>query len=293
MEGGRVMAEVDSTAMEVAAEETVRTSASVSALGGQAPTGVGPPLPLRASLPGDGHHGSHDVPRSSLTTQPMPSQAQPPPRRDSQQVEVQRTPAKGGGNAVPTSVGPSPHGDRAPHNNPSPNAHRPPHSQQPPEQQAVEAHPTAAHPNIIRPRHSPGSSQNPTAAPVQRVASTTDATSVDSLAVQGNARANFEEQQRKDVVARPARGRPRKTPAQRQVDFPTGLSPIPSERRVAPGVGPSGTSAMQPINVEQYEEQRKRRIADRLQEDDRMYEQFRQERARLIAESETRLVEVR
>ena len=71
------MAEVDSTAMEVAAEETVRTSASVTALGGQAPTGVGPTLPLRGSLPGDGHHGTHDAPRSSLTTQPMPSQAKP------------------------------------------------------------------------------------------------------------------------------------------------------------------------------------------------------------------------
>ena len=50
---------------------------------------------------------------------------------------------------------------------------------------------------------------------------------------------------------------------------------------------------MQPINVEQYEEQRKRRIADRLQEDNLMYVQFQQERARLIAESEARLVEVR
>ena len=41
-------------AMQVAAEETVWTSASVAALGGRAPTGVGPPL--RASLPGDGQH---------------------------------------------------------------------------------------------------------------------------------------------------------------------------------------------------------------------------------------------
>ena len=232
------MAEVDSPAMEVAAEKTVRTSASATALGGQAPTGVGPPFVPRGSLPGDGHHGSHNAPRSSLTTQPMTSQAQPLPRRNSQPVEVHRTPAKGGGNAVPTVVGPSPHGDRAPHNNPSPNAHRPPHSQQPPEQQVAEAYPATAHSNTIRPRHSPGSSQNPTAALVQRVASTTDATSVDSVAVQGNPRANvyFEEQQKKDVAARPARGRPRKTAAQSQVEFPQGLSPIPSDRRVASGV---------------------------------------------------------
>ena len=37
------MAEVDPTAMEVHAEETVRTPASATAIGGQAPTGVGPP----------------------------------------------------------------------------------------------------------------------------------------------------------------------------------------------------------------------------------------------------------
>ena len=50
---------------------------------------------------------------------------------------------------------------------------------------------------------------------------------------------------------------------------------------------------MQKINVEDYEEQRKRRNTSRLEEDDRMFEQFRQERARMIAESEVRLVEVR
>ena len=49
---GMAMAEVDPTAMQVAAEVVVHTSASATALGGQAPTGVGPPLPLRASLPG-------------------------------------------------------------------------------------------------------------------------------------------------------------------------------------------------------------------------------------------------
>ena len=52
-------------------------------------------------------------------------------------------------------------------------------------------------------------------------------------------------------------------------------------------------SAMQPIKVEEYEKQRKRGIADRVQEHDRMYEQLRQERARMITESEVRMVEVR
>ena len=59
------------------------------------------------------------------------------------------------------------------------------------------------------------------------------------------------------------------------------------------GVGTTGASAMQGIDVENFEEQRKRRIANRLEEDDRMYEQFRQERARMIAESVARLGELR
>ena len=62
---------------EVEAEETVRTSASATGLGGQAPTGVGPPLPLRVSLPGDGQHGPLDGPRTSTATQSTPAQASP------------------------------------------------------------------------------------------------------------------------------------------------------------------------------------------------------------------------
>ena len=50
---------------------------------------------------------------------------------------------------------------------------------------------------------------------------------------------------------------------------------------------------MQPIDVENYEEQRNRRIARRLEEDNRMFELFRQERARMAAESEARIAEVR
>ena len=89
------MAEVDSPAMEVAADEVVRTSASATALGGRAPTGVGPPLPLRASLTGDGQHWPHDATRSTVRTQPTPSQTQPLERREPQQVEGHRTLAKG------------------------------------------------------------------------------------------------------------------------------------------------------------------------------------------------------
>ena len=74
------MAEGDPTAMEVAAEETVRTSASVTTLGGQAPTGVGPLLPLRASLPGAGQHWPPDATHTDTATQPTPLQALSPRR---------------------------------------------------------------------------------------------------------------------------------------------------------------------------------------------------------------------
>ena len=76
------------TAMEVAAEETVRTSASATALGGQAPTGVGPAIPLRASLAGDAQHWPHDRPRTNIATQATPAQAVPPQRRELQQVST-------------------------------------------------------------------------------------------------------------------------------------------------------------------------------------------------------------
>ena len=88
------------------------------------------------------------------------------------------------------------------------------------------------------------------------------------------------------------RGRPKKNPVQRQVEFPHGLSPIPADSHAPIGVRSSGASAQQALNVEDYEKQRKRRFADLLEEDDRMYEQFLQERARMIAESEARLLEV-
>ena len=49
----------------------------------------------------------------------------------------------------------------------------------------------------------------------------------------------------------------------------------------------------QAIHVEDYEEQRRRRIASRYEEDDCIYEQFREEGARMIPESDARLQEVR
>ena len=49
---------------------------------------------------------------------------------------------------------------------------------------------------------------------------------------------------------------------------------------------------MQPIDVENYEEERNRRFANRLEDDDLRYEQFRQEQMRQPSESEAGLVEV-
>ena len=66
----------DPLAMQVAAEEPVWTSASETALGGRAPTGVGPPL--RSSLPGDGQHWPPDAPRRNVATLPTLEQASSP-----------------------------------------------------------------------------------------------------------------------------------------------------------------------------------------------------------------------
>ena len=55
--GGMGMGESDPTAMDdTVADDTVRT-ASAMPIGGQPPSGVGPHLPIRASLIGDGQDG--------------------------------------------------------------------------------------------------------------------------------------------------------------------------------------------------------------------------------------------
>ena len=105
----------------------------------------------------------------------------------------------------------------------------------------------------------------------------------------------LDEQQAVRPATRAARGksRPSKAPSKVQVLIPQGLSPIPRRRHGAVAVRTSGTSVQQAIDVEDYEEQRKRRIAWHLEEDDRIYEQFSHERARMVDESNARLLEVR
>ena len=66
------------------------------------------------------------------------------------------------------------------------------------------------------------------------------------------------------------------------------IVPFPRSRRGAAGGGPRKISAEQASDEEDYEEQGKRRLACRLDEDDRMHEQFRQQRAQMIAYSSAR-----
>ena len=128
------------------------------------------------------------------------------------------------------------------------------------------------------------------------MASTTDGTSIHTVAVQAHSNADpfqVEHQQSVRCTTRAPRGRPSTNPASREVDFPQELSPIPPDPDATMGEATSGASAIKSIDVENYEEQRKRQIASRLEEDDMIFEKFRQERARVVAESEARLVEVR
>ena len=74
---GTALAEGNPTAMEISPEEVLRMDASATAIGGQAPTGVGPPLPLYGSLPDAGQHGPQEATRSNVMPKPSPSQTVP------------------------------------------------------------------------------------------------------------------------------------------------------------------------------------------------------------------------
>ena len=63
------------------------TSASATALGGQAQTGARPTLPLRPCLPGAPQQGPPDAMRSNAMPEPMQWQTQHIPRRELQPVE--------------------------------------------------------------------------------------------------------------------------------------------------------------------------------------------------------------
>ena len=211
----------NSLAMQVAAEETVWTSASVAALGGRAPTGVGPPL--RASLLGDGHHWPSDASRRNLAIQPTLAKALSPGRRVLQQTQVHLTPAKGGSSTIATTlVARSPYANRSPHahqqSNALPaNAHLPTtymhsrtvrHSPTPtPHRQPT---PTPHRQPTPTPHRQPTSIPNrqPTATPVQSLASNTDAVRVESLTLKTHSQAVpfFDEDKQVRAAMHEARG---------------------------------------------------------------------------------------
>ena len=117
---------------------------------------------------------------------------------------------------------------------------------------------------------------------MQAVASTTNVGSLDSFTAMENPHpvALVSEEHQGSPTARAPRGKSksRKGPLPVQTEFPNGISPIHPSRQGAAGVGTIGSSTQEAISVEQYEEQRKRRNERRLEEDYRMFEQFRQER---------------
>ena len=162
----------DPTTVQVAAEETVRTSASATALGGHPPTGVGPPLGV--TLPSDGQHWPHDATRSNVATHPTPAQASSPGQSEVlQQMHVHVSPTNGGASTTTTTlVTHKPHGHR-------------PTDQQP------NALPANAHSSIIHAyqpivRNSPISTRQTTPTPVQPLTSITDADYVESFTIRDN-----------------------------------------------------------------------------------------------------------
>ena len=232
-------------------------------------------------------------------------------------MEVHRTPAKVGGNATTTPVGPSPPDNRAPHGNSPAYSHQTLDSQETPNGPAgnnrssiIHSHQNAyqpilsslhtlastAHSNTIDSGQSQGSGRQVTPSTIQPVPSATEVTSVDSVAVQAHSNADpcpLEQQKADKCATRATRGRPKKNPVPRQVELLQRLSHIYADRHAAMGIRTSGTSDQQAIDVEIYEQQREQQNANRLEEANRINEKFRQERARSIADSKARLVEVR
>ena len=64
----------DPAPMHETADETLHASASSTALTGQAPTGVGPALSLRARILGEGPGWYPDATRRTVATHPRPAQ---------------------------------------------------------------------------------------------------------------------------------------------------------------------------------------------------------------------------
>ena len=125
--------------------------------------------------------------------------------------------------------------------------------------------------------------------------STKDVTSIDSMAVQGYSNIepfHYEHQKSDRCTTRAPSEWTKKNEKQRQVEFPEGRSPIPADRNAAMGGWDEWSFCHAIDRCGKLGGTSEKRITSRL-EDDRIFKQFRQERARMVAESEARLLEVR
>ena len=90
----------------------------------------------------------------------------------------------------------------------------------------------------------------------------------------------LDEQEQVIAATRAARAefRPQTAPQPGKLQLSQGLSPIQRSRQGATGTGTSWMATREAIDADWYEEQLKRRLASRLEEDDSMYDRLRQER---------------
>ena len=301
------MGEANPLAMQLAAQEPVWTSASVAALGGRTPTGVGPPL--RASLLGDGHHWPPDASHRNVAMQPTLAKALSPGRSVLQQTHVHLTPAKGGSSTIATTlVASSPYANRSPHDHQQSNAlpanaHLPTtyiHSTtvrqtHTPNRAPIPTpnRPAAATSNRVAtatpnrsPSHTPNRPTTPTPnrlaspTPVQSLASNTDVAGVKTHTLRTNPHPVpfLDEEQQRRAATRAATGKSPSRKAVQPVQFPQGFYPIPLSGQGAAGVSISRMSMREAIDLECYEQQRKQRLARHFGEEDRMNEDLRRER---------------
>ena len=151
----------DPATMHEGAKERVPASASATALGEQAPTGVWPPLSLLAGLPGDGQQGPPDATRSTWRRSLRQRSRFPGRRQVLQQMQAHSSQAKGGGSTTTTLL------------THSHQAQRPSDQDQQPNALPANVHSSVIPSNQPTDRDSPTSTRPPTPTPVQPVASTT------------------------------------------------------------------------------------------------------------------------
>ena len=130
--------------------------------------------------------------------------------------------------------------------------------------------------------------RQPTPTPVQSGAWNTDAARVKPQTLRTNPHPVpfLDEEPQLRAATRAAKGKSPSRKAVQPVQFPQGFYPIPLSGEGAAGASISVMAMREAIDGDCCEDQLKRRPASRLEEDDRMNKRLRQERARMIAESD-------